>query len=152
MASWRDMLAGVSNARTLQRAREALGRGTKYKLGKGGFDPTRPLTHECDCSGFVAWAIGIPRELPPRSGHWLATDNYWRGGSPVADGLFNRAADGRVQPGNLYVYPDSGGRQGHIGIVTRVGAAWEPTRVLHCSQGNFRTYGECHPGDRPRCI
>ena len=77
MASWRAMLAGASNDCTLERARAGLSKGTVYKLGKGGFDPTRPMTRELDCSGFVAWTIGISRELPPGSDQWLATDNYW---------------------------------------------------------------------------
>ncbi len=95
------MFSGLSNDHTLQRTRAALGKGTVYRLGKGGFDPTQPMTQECDCSGFVAWAIGIPRELPPGSDQWLAIDNDWQGGSLVADGLFDRVGDGQAQPGDL---------------------------------------------------
>jgi peptidoglycan hydrolase-like protein with peptidoglycan-binding domain len=142
MASWRARLAEASNDCTLQRAGAGCGKGTVYTLGKGGFDPTQPMTRECDCSGFVAWAIGIPRELPPGSDQWLATDNYWQGGSPVADGLFGRVAPGQAQPGDLYVYPDAEGRQGHIGIITRIDAVGKPTHVVHCSLGNFRTHGD----------
>jgi hypothetical protein len=40
---------------------------------------------------------------------------------------------------NLYVYPDSGGRQEHIGIITHIDAAGKLTHVVHCSMGNFCT-------------
>ena len=39
MSDWKAVLAGASAQRTLERARKAIGRNTKYELGKGGFDP-----------------------------------------------------------------------------------------------------------------
>jgi hypothetical protein len=44
-------------------------------------------------------------------------------------------------PGDLLVYPDSGGRQGHIGIVT-VQDGQGPVLVIHCSSGNFTHTGD----------
>lgn len=137
MATWKDLLPDASNDRTLERARGVIGKGVKYKLGKGGFDPVKEMTGASDCSGFVAWAIGIPRELPPGSGRWLSTDQYWSGGSPVADGLFDPVTPGEARTGDLYVYPDHAGRQGHIGVITGVRNG-RPDRVVHCSMGNFR--------------
>ncbi|HET7273992.1 MAG TPA: peptidoglycan-binding protein [Longimicrobiaceae bacterium] len=141
MAIWRDELTNASAARTLERARSAIGRNTKYVLGAGGMRPFTELSRRCDCSGFVAWAIGIPRQLPPRTGGWLDTDAYWRGGEPVADGLFPQMTPGTALPGDLFVYPDDNGRQGHIGIIGEVGANG-PETVVHCSSGNYRRTGD----------
>lgn len=145
MATWEQMkamMAGAAPARTMERARSALGRGTRYRLGRGGFDPTRDAPEkQCDCSGFVAWAIGIPRELPPGSGRWLDTDAYYRGGGPALDGL-SAQIDSGPQAGDLYVYPDNSRTgQGHIGIISRLNRSGQPDRVIHCSTGNDRRHG-----------
>jgi len=139
MGPWKELLAGACTARTLQRAKSALGRHTEYKLGQGGVDPTLDLTPKCDCSGFVAWAIGVPRELPPGSGHWLQTTTFWEGGPPVGSGLFHQVPGGKAEPGDLYVYGDHAGSQGHIGIITAVDDG-RPTAVIHCSMGNWRRH------------
>ena len=139
MPTWKDTLQTASTAQTLQRAQSALGLKTVYKLGKGGFDPAKPMTVSCDCSGFVAWAIGIPRELPPKSDKWLDTDAYYAGGKPVKAGLFHEISVVDAEPGDLLVYPDKGTKQGHIGIVTQVDLS-APTYVIHCSFGNYNNY------------
>lgn len=89
MKAWKESLQQADRERTLARAKSALGHGTRYVLGKGGRTPVDPMERESDCSGFVAWAIGIPRELPPGSGRWLQTTTYWKGGGNVGSGLFN---------------------------------------------------------------
>ena len=101
----------------------------------------QPLTKECDCSGFVAWTIGIPRELPPGSGKWLQTTTYWQGGSNVGSGLFDHINENLVEPGDLLVYPDNGNKQGHMGIVSRVKDN-RVSKVIHCSSGNFKRHGD----------
>src|SRR5689334_8966855 len=111
--AWYDLIKTCGITQTMNRAHSALGHGTFYKLGKGGMDPTKPLTLQCDCSGFMAWAIGIPRELPPGSNHWLSTDEYWAGGKPVKAGLFSQISIRETRVGDLLVYPDDGGNQGH---------------------------------------
>lgn len=137
MSSWKDLLATANTKQTLKRARSALGKKTVYALGRGGINPLKPLTKECDCSGFVAWAIGIPRELPPGSDHWLQTTTYWQGDK----GHFDPVAKDETLSGDLYVYPDLDGKQGHIGIITSTknGA---PEKILHCSSGNYRRTGD----------
>jgi LysM repeat protein len=48
----------------LARARSAVNKGIRYKLGFGGTNPTSPLPtadHLCDCSGFVCWVLGLAR-------------------------------------------------------------------------------------------
>jgi cell wall-associated NlpC family hydrolase len=136
---WKDVLALASKDQTLVRAQSALGLGTVYKLGKGGFDPTRPMMPNCDCSGFVSWAIGIPRELPPTSNKWVSTDSVWSGGKPVKPNLFSQIPLAESMAGDLLVYPDKAGHQGHIGIITQVDNN-SPTYVIHCSKGNFIHY------------
>jgi hypothetical protein len=137
MKTWNESLAQANTDRTLQRGRSGLNRKTQYVLGKGGFEPLADLTPKCDCSGFVAWAIGIPRELPPGSDRWLQTDTYWVGGGEVGAGLFDRVTEAEAKPGDIYVFPDSNGRQGHMGIISRIDDR-RPTHVIHCSAGNFR--------------
>ncbi len=141
MSDWKELLTVADREATLTRARSCLGKNTRYKLGKGGINPVNPLTPECDCSGFVAWTIGIPRELPPRSGRWLQTTTYWEGGGAVGEGLFDLTTPAQAEPGDLYVYPDAGGKQGHMGIISEVQNG-KPSKVIHCSKGNDTSYGE----------
>jgi hypothetical protein len=141
MESWKESLKQAGRERTLARARSAADQGIRYVLGKGGFTPTDPMDIESDCSGFVAWAIGIPRELPPGSGRWLQTTTYWEGGGNVGAGLFDETDRTRAEPGDLYVYPDNRGKQGHIGIISEVQSE-QPSKVMHCSKGNLIRHGD----------
>jgi hypothetical protein len=138
---WFDLIETCGTSQTMNRALSALGRRTIYKLGKGGIDPTKPLTSECDCSGFIAWAIGIPRELPPGSNKWLSTDEYWGGGKPVKAGLFTHIPIKEARSGDLLVYPDTGGNQGHVALITQSDFKM-PTLIIHCSKGNFSNFGD----------
>lgn len=136
---WNDLIPSAGNDQTLARARKGLGRKTIYKLGRGGMSPNKELDRICDCSGFVAWAIGIPRQIPPGNGGWLDTDAYARGGAPAFSGLTSRVETG-IRAGDIYVYPDytdaAGKHEGHMGIISRVDASGTPTRVIHCSYSN----------------
>jgi hypothetical protein len=134
---WFDLIETCGTSQTINRALSALERRTIYKLGRGGIDPTKPLTSECDCSGFIAWAIGIPRELPPGSHNWLSTDEYWAEGRPVMAGMFSQIHIAEVRVGDLLVYPDNGNEQGHIGLVIQV----HSLQMIHCSSGNFNHFG-----------
>jgi len=145
MANWKDLLKTANIDQSLQRARTGLEETTTYVLGQGGFDPTKMLTKKCDCSGFVAWAIGIPREFPPGSNRWLDTDAYWNGGGAAAKAagfpLLKNVAAADAEPGDLIVYPDHGGMQGHIGMISGMDSHGE-LKVIHCSKGNFRKFGD----------
>lgn len=139
---WNDLIPTAGTNQTFARARGALNRKTVYDLGEGGMNPLRDLDRLCDCSGFVAWAIGIPRQLPPATGGWMDTDAYHAGGGGVFPKLLARVPQGGAVPGDLYVYPDrwEGGKklgEGHIGIVSAVDAAGAPTHVIHCSSSNY---------------
>lgn len=143
MSNWKDLLKTASIQQCLDRARAGMGANTVYVLGKGGFDPTKPLTSECDCSGFIAWSIGIPREFPPGSGRWLDTDAYWNGGGSAAKAagfpLCHAVPAAEAEPGDLIVYPDQGGHQGHIGVVSSVDDQGQ-LKVIHCSNGNWKSH------------
>ena len=141
--TWKDILATASTTQTLQRAQSMLNHQIIYKLGDGPTDPTQPITTTCDCSGFVDWSIGLPRELPHGSGKWIYTDSIWAGGAPVKVGMFTPIGITDAQIGDLLVYPHSGVPQhmhaGHIGIITEV-TNQMPTKVIHCSLGNYNHF------------
>ncbi len=145
MANWKELLKTASIEQSLQRARTGLEETTEYVLGQGGFDPTKMLTKKCDCSGFVAWAIGIPREFPPGSTRWLDTDAYWNGGGAAAAAagfpLLRNIPLADAEPGDLLVYPDQGSTQGHMGMISGVDQNGE-LKVIHCSKGNWNKYGD----------
>lgn len=137
----------------LTRARSACKRKTRYELGKGGKRPTFEMPwesitdHSCDCSGFVAWALGVPRYLhntvpwysASENGDWFNTDAVVRDAkSPF--GFVTQIE--KAEPGALIVFPRSGpGSYGHIGIVSVVGEKPEDMRVIHCSAGNANAAG-----------
>ena len=92
----------------------------------------------CDCSGFVTWALGLPRAPSPhaRSG-WLWTNSIYED-SKRDGGPFSRIhSDGErlaCRPGALLVYPSPNEDEpGHIGLVSETDAHGRPLRVLHCS-------------------
>lgn len=65
----------------IAKARGALGKGIKYKLGRGGYKPAADSpasAGECDCSGFIAWCLGFSRNLTDpfylkANGGWFET-------------------------------------------------------------------------------
>lgn len=108
------------------RARSAVGRGIRYRLGHGGTDPRFEFptkTGYCDCSGFISWVLGLNRAPKPGRNWWIETTNIYR------DATSGKQFSTFVQlphpvPGCLVVYPDykmlGVRREGHIGVVTRV--------------------------------
>lgn len=109
-----------------------------------GLDLTDPglVVPACDCSGFVCWALGIPRRIHASvaggEDQWINTDSIWadaKGGQAQF-----RRLDAAVR-GCLVVYPrppkESGERYGHVGLVTEVGADRRATKIVHCSATNF---------------
>lgn len=142
----------VTSAEAVSRARGAIGAGTLYVLGAGGRDPAAARPGEtCDCSGFVAWVYGIDRFLPSSRNQRSAIPRYLDGAwfetsALAADarspfGFVAEVAWAEAQPGDMLVWGDKGAGQGHVGLVTEVGESG-PTRVVHCSKGNFRSFGD----------
>ncbi len=135
----------------LKRARSASGFKTIYDLGSGGMNPAsaRPVSsgNKCDCSGFVCWALGISRQTTHPlymtfNGGWINTDGMVHDAKNPT-GCFSQLNKAKI--GCIVVFP--GGRVngittiGHVGIVTGVKDG-RPSKVLHCSSGNYRNNGE----------
>ncbi len=126
-------------AAVLARANAAIAQGIHYKLGQGGMNPgsaTPGHDGQCDCSGFVAWCLGMSRHTSDQfyvhfNGGWIETTAVWTDvGQSV--GIFDETSK---RPGAVVVYPDEHGHEGHIGIIV------DAHRVVHCSHGNDTQYG-----------
>lgn len=130
----------------VERARAAIAKPIRYQLGQGGRDPRSASPGDaCDCSGFVAWCLGVDRYLPNagiphmQDGAWWECTAVWRDArSPY--GVVAEVDWDMASPGDVVVYPDRGSKQGHIGIVAEVGIDG-PTSVIHCSLGNDKQLG-----------
>ncbi|WP_157179566.1 hypothetical protein [Rhizobium sp. CF142] len=64
----------------VNRALSATDKGTRYGLGTGEMDPGNPspaANRKCDCSGFVAWCLGMSRKT--REAFYLKWDGGWIG-------------------------------------------------------------------------
>ena len=143
-------------AQVLARARGVIAKGCHYGLGHGGFDPSRahPWDDEmlCDCSGFVAWALGFKRHTDhpwykAQNGGWLETSAIVRDALTPSYGMFEKVEDREARPGDLLVYgdrtnEDGTSRQGHVGIISKVAENGEPAEAVHCSRGNERRYAD----------
>ena len=107
-------------------------------LQRLGLTATELPRSACDCSGFVAWCLGLPRHpmtLDGRADQWLYTDSI------VADALGRHDAFtvlDRAQVGALLVFPSAGRARpvGHVAWITEV-ADGRATRILHCAPQNF---------------
>jgi len=143
-------LGPLTGAQVVARARGAIGKGTKYRLGAGGRNPSALEPGRkavawflCDCSGFAAWCVGVDRYLPNAAiptlpgGDWFETSALVRDAlSPF--GFVVKVPWAEAHPGDLVVWPDDGALQGHVGIVAEVGTTG-PDTVVHCSSGNGKT-------------
>lgn len=143
------------------RARGAIGRHTRYELGAGGMDPTRPSPGNalecCDCSGFAAWCLGVSRKTDDpwykeQNGGWLETTAIFHD-CATPFGAFDGVEWAEARPSDLLVWGDRKDdqgvvHQGHVGVVSEVDPSG-PTLVVHCSHGNFVATGdaiqETHP-------
>jgi hypothetical protein len=144
----------MTPADTIARIRNACGKGVVYQNGHGGIHPEYPLPcdehNACDCSGAALWAIGVARwvrashpwvdRFPPLSGEfqWIDTTRIAKDASGL--GLAFRAFR-EALPGDLIVYGDSGGSEGHVGVVTEVYGG-KATKIAHCSSGNYKATGD----------
>lgn len=133
----------------LTRARSALGRSVEYKLGAGGRRPDAdtPADKEnrCDCSGFVAWSLGLDRKTDhpvyvKHNGGWINTDAIIHD-TTQSTGLFVRLDRPRV--GALLVYGstyENGKRKkpGHVGIVTELDEHGDASMMIDCGASSWR--------------
>lgn len=139
---------------TIARVRNASGKGVAYKDGKGGLHPEYPLPCDehnlCDCSGAALWALGVSR--------WIRAGHPWAEHFPPINGEFQWLDTTRIvqdakatqkafrivaepEPGDLIVYGDRAGHEGHVGVISEVRDG-QPVKVVHCSAGNYRATGD----------
>lgn len=130
----------------VDRAHSAMGHGCIYRLGAGGAHPLRAVPWDelqgCDCSGFVAWCLGLPRHDEEKN-VWYDTSRIAIEANGDAQGRFLGAIWPDLQLADLLVYGDHRDgegviRQGHVGIVT----ALAPTLVVHCSHRNWTEHSD----------
>lgn len=140
----------MTPAAAIARARSAIGHRTAYRLGKGGMNPSSPVPWDasggCDCSGFIAWVLGISRlsDTPwykKFNGGWIETTAIVRD-ARTPFGFFDEVPWEEARPGMIVVYGDDNGHQGHVGMVTRFKRGGGPHRVIHCSSGNYKRTGD----------
>ena len=132
----------MKRAQVVARAHSALGHGCAYVSGKGGMNPESASPWgekvESDCSGFALWCARLHRLL------WLDTLRLVM----IARDLERVVALVpwiEAKPGDFAIYPDRTGtdhkhHDGHMGVVTEVNGG--PTRVVHCSAGNWKRTGD----------
>lgn len=153
----------LRRARSILGWRDAAGRPPVYRLPypNGGSDPARPhpfAFHEgravCDCSGFVAWCLGVPRR---RTGYgkggpvdgYVSTDSMHWDATKGPRAMLRPAVE--LDPGLVLVYPGrfAAGLRigvGHTGILASVPAGipagtpewWRLATAIHCSSGNSK--------------
>lgn len=103
---------------------------------RSGIDRASLPPVACDCSGYVCWALGIPRNGWPDANDWFNTDGMLADANGAQRWF---VAQPQARPGALLVHPkpSKDGGPGHVGIVTEVDASGRATRMLHCSAVNY---------------
>lgn len=139
-----NLATGISADALIERARSAVSKGIRYKLGKGGVTPTAKLPDEakkCDCSGFVCWILSISRKTDhpfyKKYGGWIYTDSMEADINNEA-GIFERLTV--PIPGCIVVY-GAGAKIGHVGLVSEV-VDGKMKKVIHCSSGNDEKFND----------
>lgn len=137
----------------VRRARSVLKSG-HYDLGAGGrvpqwkspWDVNDPLKR-IDCSGFVAWCLGIDRYQPLTNngmvGDWIETTAIFEDATHRGK-MFSAQPRNGAMPGDLYVYGDHATMrnkfEGHVGLISEVDTGLI-TKVIHASHGNQVKFG-----------
>lgn len=132
----------MSADRLVTMARRYVDKPCTYALGKGGIKANSDVPWsggECDCSGFVAWCMGVSRKTDnplyvKLNGGWIETTAVWTDATVYKTGLFYQIA--KPAYGCIVVYPDAAGHQGHIGIISEVNDQNVATKVVHCASRN----------------
>jgi hypothetical protein len=131
---------GLANYRIL-RARSAVGRGIKYRLGSGGFEPADGLPTRngyCDCTGFASWVLELDRYQADKDKPWSRAIPWLETTAIYNDATGSQRLFKQIPapvPGCLVVYPDRKilgvHTSGHIALVSRVnGKVWD---CIDCS-------------------
>jgi hypothetical protein len=136
-------------ASRVTRAKSALGRGIKYELGRGGFDPSASSPadsrNRSDCSGFaLAWAFNLNRRPKKSRDWWLSTSDVYADAMSKKPSVFMRLKKPVI--GCAVLYPDRNGEQGHTAIITAFKLNWLGRVVklwgIDCSSSQSRKTGD----------
>lgn len=138
----------------LAKARWAAKVGSKYRMGGGSLRPEAqgPWGEDgaCDCSAFVCWCFGIDKMqaqlawLRKFNGGWLNTDGIWKDAQEPT-GYFEETDQPGI--GGCVVYPSSrvaktnGPKVGHIAIISDLDDNGRIRRIIDCSSGSYKRYG-----------
>ena len=102
----------------------------------------------CDCSGFVAWALGLSRKTDDPlykkfNGGWINTDAIIH--DAKTEGGFFRQLDAPVV-GALLVYGSTykeGKRKpGHVGVVTELDSEGNAAYIIDCGSSSYKKGGD----------
>ena len=127
------------------RAFTSIGRGTRYRMGNGGFHPQDSVPTRngfCDCSGWLAWVLGMSRYQGDKGKSfsnnfpWVETSAIYR--DAKRDNYVFVEIPVPV-PGCVVVYPDHKvlgvRREGHTGLVIEVLSNGK-IMTIDCSSSN----------------
>lgn len=145
----------------------ALGKGRDWRSTP---NVAKDREGKCDCSSFVCWCLGLSKFQPfewlesnlhpgGEYGGWYNTDGIWWDIVKEPTGFFREMSTPR--PGTIICYPASWVTRGHAWWITNdqrrgrlpkighVGIVVEAdkntgaiTKVVHCSNGNYRRTGD----------
>lgn len=138
-----DMRRSLAPGERVALARRFVGLPCIYELGAGGslffLDP-RDHENKLDCSGFICWLLGVPRQTANLwyqefNGGWVSTDAMWhdmrRG---AASSLFQSTYPGL---GVALVLPRSAAHvHGHVALASEFDEHGLLSKVIHCSLHN----------------
>jgi len=151
--------ATISRETVIARAMSAVDSDTVYAMSN---KVNPPLSAEAwfdtgmrtDCSSFVAWCLRRSSKVThplyvKQNGGWFETSAVYKDGLHQT-GFFSAVDTAR--PGSLLVYPDKDGKQGHIGIVIAAQGIGVKgvSKVVHCSNGNFKKTGKAIAATGPQ--
>ena len=131
----------------VDKARTALRRRTIYSIDTlPPKETTWPSGIRADCSGFVAWCLGLPRYPAELRGAQLFTTSFYEDAVRGGGNYFVRQVPGPVA-GGIVVYPyyrlEPGAKRkpGHIALITVVRSATDYD-IIDCSQSSFAETGD----------
>jgi hypothetical protein len=101
-------------------------------MGAGGFGHWK-IGQPSDCSGWLSWLMETQRAPKPGRDSWIETSAMVRDAKHKQQ-VFTPC---EPQPGCFIAYPDSGGHQGHCGLITAYDETTKHIKGIDCSHGSW---------------
>ncbi|HEY1121288.1 MAG TPA: hypothetical protein VGE67_06790 [Haloferula sp.] len=130
----------------IDRARSAIGKDTRYVLGKGGMRPLDPhpaQDGECDCSGFIAWVLGSSRQS--KNEFYVKELEGWMDVTRMQKDILTEGGFLKPcapKPGCFAAYGSGDESARNIALVTEVvlrDGKLVPSKVVGCTRNNAQT-------------